>query len=189
GDEWQRFANLRLCYAFMFAYPGKKLLFMGDEFGQGREWNHNAALDWDLLERELHQGVATLVGDVNHLYRSLPALHRLDNEPAGFEWIDCDDRDNSVIAFTRRAADAAEVVVVCNFTPVVRHGYRIGMPRAGRYAECLNSDARQYAGRGIGNLGAVQTEPVSCHGHAQSVELSLPPLGALWFVHEPQDER
>ena len=164
----------------MYAYPGKKLMFMGGEFGQEREWNHDASLDWHLLEQPRHAGVQQLVRDLNRLYRDSPVLYEVDFDPWGFEWIDCSDNQQGVISFQRHARDSADiVVVVCNMTPVPRHDYRIGAPRAGDYVELINSDADCYGGSGIGNLGRVRTEPVSTHGHEQSLKLNLPPLATL----------
>ena len=180
GDRWQKFANLRLYFTFMYGHPGKKLLFMGGEFGQAREWNHDASLDWHLLDDPPHRGVQRLVRDLNRLYRATPALHERDFEPEGFEWIDGNDRQQSVISFIRRARDGADfVVVVCNFTPVPRHGYRIGVPAPGPYRELLNSDAGVYGGSGLGNRGRVVAENVPCHGRPHSLGLELPPLGAV----------
>jgi 1,4-alpha-glucan branching enzyme len=180
GDAWQKFANLRLYYTFMYGHPGKKLLFMGCEFGQGREWNHASALDWSLLEVSWHAGVQRLVRDLNRLYVHTPALHEVDFNSAGFEWIDCTDVEQSVMAFLRRGTDPQDlVVVVCNFTPVPRHGYRIGVPSAGRYRELINSDGTDYGGSGTGNLGAVDAEAIEAHGRPWSINLTLPPLAAL----------
>lgn len=154
GDRWQRFANLRAYYAFMWAHPGKKLLFMGGEFAQEREWNHDGALDWHLLEDPLHDGIRRLLGDLNAAYRGEEALHALDAEPDGFRWVIGDDAGNSVFAFLRRGRDGAPpVLVVANMTPVPRSSYRVGVPRAGRWREALNSDAAVYGGSGMGNFG------------------------------------
>jgi 1,4-alpha-glucan branching enzyme len=186
GDAWQQFANLRLLYSFMYCYPGKKLLFMGAEFAQGREWNHAASLDWSLLDIEWHSGVNQLVRDLNQLYQDTPALYQLDADGNGFEWIDCSDNEQSVIAFLRCGKDANDVViVVCNLTPLVRHDYNIGVPRAGCYRELLNSDATAYSGSGVGNQGAVTAEPVRTHGRDYSLNLTLPPLAAL--VLQPEN--
>ena len=180
GDRWQRFANLRLYFGFMWAHPGKKLLFMGGEFGQQAEWNHDSELDWAALADGAHQGVKRLVGDLNHLYRTLPALHQCDCEPRGFEWIDFADHEQSVLAFVRRGRDAdAILLAILNFTPVPRHGYRIGVPRAGHYAEVLNTDAAWYGGSDLGNGGAVSTVAAPCHGRADSLTLTLPPLACV----------
>jgi 1,4-alpha-glucan branching enzyme len=185
GDEGQRFANLRAYLGFMWAQPGKKLLFMGGEFGQWREWNHDAPLDWALLDDpvrgSLHRGVQSLVRDLNRLHRTLPALHAADCDARGFEWIDCQDALHSVIAWLRRASDRIDdcVLAVCNFTPVPRHGYRIGVPYHGRWTEVLNSDATCYGGSGMGNLGGVNAEPIPWHARPHSVSLTLPPLSLL----------
>jgi 1,4-alpha-glucan branching enzyme len=185
GDRWQSFANLRLYYAFMYAHPGKKLLFMGGEFAQVREWNHNQSLDWHLLEQEDHAGVQQLLRDLNQFYRGTPALHQLDFSDEGFEWIDCSDTEQCVIAFVRHGKEPSQLAVaVCNMTPVVRGNYRIGVPQPGRYLERINSDADLYGGSGIGNLGAVETEPVCEHGREQSLNLVLPPLATLIFTLE-----
>ena len=178
GDDWQKFANLRLLLGWQYCHPGAKLLFMGGEFGQQSEWNHDAALDWHLLEQEPHRGVLSWVRDLNRLYRDEPALHSSDHEPDGFRWVDCHDADNSVLAFLRLAGDRC-LLVVANFTPVPRRRYRIGVPSPGRWRELLNSDATEYGGSGKGNLGVVETNPVPSHGHDQSLELSLPPLGII----------
>ncbi len=185
GDAWQKFAGLRGYYALMWAYPGKKLLFMGQEFAQGREWNHEAALDWNLLDIGWHRGVKALVSDLNRLHRERGALHERDCEPEGFRWLVVDDRDNSVFAWIREGAPGtAPVVAVANFTPVPRPGYRLGLPRAGRWREILNTDAAEYGGSGCGNGGAVGTESVPSHGQAQSAAITVPPLGTIWLAHE-----
>jgi 1,4-alpha-glucan branching enzyme len=181
GDDWQKFANLRVFFAFMYGHPGKKLLFMGGEFGQTHEWNHDSSMDWHLLEMgPYHRGLQRLVQDLNTLYRTESALHQVDFEPAGFRWIDCNDWEGSVISFLRRARDPADVLVfVCNFTPVVRHGYRIGVPRGGFYQERLNTDLYPYGGSNVGNGEGVGAEDIAQHGFAHSVSLTLPPLAAL----------
>ena len=180
GDRWQRFANLRVYYAFMFTHPGKKLLFMGGEFAQEREWDHNSSLDWHLLDDPLHAGVRNLVRDLNRAYRGVTALHRRDCEPDGFEWIDYTDVDKSVVSYVRRGEAPDEVcVVICNFTPVVRERYRIGVPLPGFYEETLNTDSALYGGGDIGNAGGVQSQPTPCHGRGHSVDLTLPPLAAI----------
>jgi len=183
GDRWQRFANLRLYLAFMWSHPGKKLLFMGGEFGQLREWNHENGLDWQLLDDPLHAGVQRLVRDLNRLLRSAHALHEKDFEPAGFEWIDHVDASQSVLSFLRRGCDPrAIVVVVCNLTPVVRRGYRIGVPQAGRYLERINTDSEYYGGSNVGtSLGVAQSQERSWHQRPHCLELTLPPLGTLIF--------
>ena len=183
GDAWQRFANLRLLYAFMYAYPGKKLLFMGCEFGQEREWDVDRALDWELLEQPAHRGIQALVRDLNGAYTHHPALHQRDCDGSGFSWVDCSDHEHSVVAFLRLASDPRDhLLVICNFTPLVRYDYRIGVPASGRYLELLNTDAQVYGGSGVGNLGAVSTEDVSAHGQPWSLRLTLPPLAALLFA-------
>jgi 1,4-alpha-glucan branching enzyme len=183
GDDWQQFANLRAFYTFMYGHPGKKLLFMGGEFGQTNEWDHEASLDWHLLEMgPYHRGLQRLVQDLNGLYRTQPALHQVDFSPDGFQWIDCDDSDASVVSFLRRARDPEDFLVfVCNFTPVVREGYRIGVPRGGFYHERINTDGAIYGGSNVGNAGNVLAEPVPTHGQPQSLLLTLPPLATLVF--------
>jgi len=182
GDEWQRFANLRLLYAYMFALAGKKLLFMGGEFGQIREWDHESSLDWDRVQHPMHSGLKRWVEDLNRTYRESPALHQLDTDPAGFEWIDSNDNECCVVSFLRKAKSSAEtIVVVCNFTPVPRLGYRLGVPSGGFWRELLNSDATEYGGSGVGNLGGVHATQRSVHGRPYSLELTLPPLGALFL--------
>ncbi|MBO9515511.1 MAG: 1,4-alpha-glucan branching protein GlgB [Variovorax sp.] len=181
GDPWQKFAGLRNLYGYFWAYPGKKLLFMGGEFAQWAEWNAERGLDWHLLEQPSHQGIRRLVRDLNNVYRHFPALHELDCEPQGFEWICHDDADQSVFAFVRRAADGGCVVAACNFTPVVRHGYRLGMPLAGAYREIINTDHAIYGGSGLGN-GILETQAIPWHGRAQSMSLTLPALCTLMWV-------
>ncbi|MDR7455548.1 MAG: 1,4-alpha-glucan branching enzyme, partial [Armatimonadota bacterium] len=182
GDDWQRFANLRLLLASMYAQPGKKLLFMGGEFGQWREWDHERSLDWHLLDDERHAGVQRLVADLNRLYRELPALHEGDCQPWGFEWVDAGDAEQSVIAFLRRGRTAADdVLVVCHFTPVPRDNYLVGVPAPGYWRERLNTDAAAYGGSGRGNLGGVEASPHPAHGRYHSLSLTLPPLAALFF--------
>ncbi len=180
GDVWQRHATLRALYGYMFAHPGKKLLFMGGEIGQWREWNHDGELDWAVLGDARHAGLQRWVKDLNHLYASEPALWQKDDAPEGFQWIDCHDHEHSVLSLLRRGQDdAAHVVAVVNFTPVPRHGYRVGVPAPGSYHERLNSDAEVYGGSNVGNGGWIPTEPVPAHGFAQSVSLTVPPLGFL----------
>ncbi len=182
GDEWQRFANLRLLYGYMFAQSGKKLLFMGDEFGQVREWAHDSQLEWWVLQYPLHEGMQKWVEQLNRAYRTHPALHELDLDPAGFEWIDCNDSTASTISLLRKGKSARDaVVVVCNFTPVPRLNYRLGVPSAGFWQEILNSDAKEYGGSGMGNLGGVQAEAEPVHGRPYSLNLTLPPLSALYL--------
>jgi len=186
GDRWQQFANLRLYYGFMWAHPGKKLLFMGGELAQQAEWNHDAQLDWGSLADERHRGVQRVVADLNRLYRALPALHECDCEPRGFEWIDFADRDQSIIVFLRRGrSDDAVVIVLCNFTPVPRMLYRIGLPRAGHYREIFNSDAAWYGGTNLGNGGGVEAVAAPCHGRDYSAAVTLPPLACVMFAWQP----
>jgi 1,4-alpha-glucan branching enzyme len=182
GDMWQQFANLRLYYGYLFGHPGKKLLFMGGEFAQRAEWYHATSLEWHLLAYEPHQGIQRLVADLNRLYAAEPALHEVDFDWHGFEWIDCNDTDSSVLSFLRRAKDPENfLVVVTNFTPVVREAYRVGVPAPGFYREVLNTDAGVYGGSNVGNRGGVQAEPVPWLGRPYSLNLRLPPLGALFF--------
>lgn len=182
GDDWQKFANLRVLFGYMYAQPGKKLLFMGGEFGQWREWSHDQSLDWHLLEYPTHRGVQRWVQDLNRLYREEPALYELDFDPSGFEWVVANDAEQSVVALLRRGRSADEVIlVVCNFTPVVRYGYRLGVPFGGFWQELLNSDAEVYGGSGVGNLGGVEAEATASHGRPYSLTLTLPPLAAVYF--------
>jgi 1,4-alpha-glucan branching enzyme len=183
GDDWQKFANLRALYGYMYAQPAKKLLFMGGEFGQWREWSHDGSLDWDLVDYPLHSGVQQWIRDLNRLYRSEPALHELDCEPAGFEWIDCGDAESSVVSLIRKGKSTANLVLmVCNFTPVPRQEYRIGAPHGGFWREALNSDATEYGGSGMGNRGGVDADPWPQHGRPFSLPLTLPPLSALFLT-------
>jgi len=183
GDEWQQFANLRLLYGYMWGHPGKKLLFMGGEFAQRREWQHDESLEWHVLQYPLHAGMQRWVRDLNRLYRDTPALYELDFSPEGFEWVDCNDSESSVITFLRKDRSRGGVVlVVCNFTPLVRENYRVGVPRGGVWHERLNSDAPVYGGSGQGNLGAVEAAPLASHGHYHSLTLRLPPLGVLFLL-------
>ena len=186
GDDWQKFANLRAFYAFMYGHPGKKLLFMGGEFGQTSEWYHEVSLDWHLQEMgPYHRGLQRLLRDLNALYRTQAALHQVDFDPAGFQWIDCNDWAASVVSFVRRARDPEDFLVfACNFTPVPREGYRIGVSRGGYYREVLNTDAEAYGGSNLGNAGGVMAEPVPRHGHEYSLALTLPPLAAVVFRQE-----
>jgi 1,4-alpha-glucan branching enzyme len=184
GDLWQRFANLRLLFGYMWTHPGKKLVFMGGEFGQWREWNHERELDWDLTDEAPHAGVQRWIADLNRAYRERPALHQLDFAQAGFQWIDNHDSDNSILTYLRLAADGSPVLVACNFTPVVRERYRVGVPRAGAWREILNSDAPFYGGSGVGNLGRVEAEATPWHGKEQSLRLTLPPLATILLEPE-----
>jgi 1,4-alpha-glucan branching enzyme len=182
GDEWQKAANLRALYTYMYAHPGKKLMFMGCEIGQWREWNHDASIDWDLLARPLHAGLQQFVRDLNRVYREEPALHQVDFDSSGFEWIDCNDHESSIISLMRHAADPREsVIVVLNWTPIVRRGYRVGVPAAGFYRELVNSDASVYGGSNVGNAGGLEAEPIAQHGRPYSLNLTLPPLAGLVF--------
>jgi 1,4-alpha-glucan branching enzyme len=186
GDDWQKFANLRALFGYMWGHPGKKLLFMGGEFAQRREWTHDGELEWWVSSLPEHAGVQRLVRDLNAVYRSEPALHRIDFSPDGFEWLDVDNAEASVLAFLRKAGDSPPILVVCNLTPVPRHNYLIGVPKRGIWREVLNSDAREYGGAGWGNMGGVESVPVSTHGRVESVNLTLPPLSTLmlrWESH------
>jgi len=184
GDDWQKFANLRLLFGSMYAQPAKKLLFMGGEIGQWSEWQHDHSLDWNLLLGEAHAGVQRWVIDLNRYYRQQPALFEQDLDPAGFEWIDVHDVDAGTLSFLRWSGNGESVVaVVCNFTPVSRHGYRVGVPRSGHWREALNSDAKAYGGSGQGNFGGLETSPVEAHGRPQSLEMTLPPLAIVMFEH------
>jgi len=182
GDEWQKFANLRLLLGYMYAQPGKKLLFMGGEFGQWREWVHDESLEWHLLQYLPHSGLQQWVSDLNRLYRSQPALYQVDFDSAGFEWVDCNDVEHSVVSLIRRGRSRYDVIaVVCNFTPVTHFNYRIGVPRPGLWRELLNSDAREYGGSGQGNLGGVEAAPIPFHGRPYSLTITLPPLATVFF--------
>ena len=192
GDRWQMLANLRALFAHMWAHPGKKLLFMGGELGQWDEWDEAKPLDWALLDVPDHQGLQQLVRDLNRCYRRYPALHQADDHPQGFRWIDANDTHQSVASYLRfpRAMEGAPVgaddyvACVANFTPVPRERYRIGVPAAVRHVEIVNTDASVYGGSGMGNLGSVEVSPEPCHGHDQSLELTLPPLATLWLAPE-----
>jgi 1,4-alpha-glucan branching enzyme len=181
GDDWQRFANLRLLLGYMWMHPGKKLLFMGGEFAQWREWNHDQSLDWHLLAHERHRHVQQWVRDLNNLYRAEPALHASDCSPEGFEWIDTGDAAHSVLSFLRRGEGAATIVVACNFTPVPHHNYRVGVPAGGFWRELLNSDATCYGGSGQGNLGGFDAAPLPAAGRSHSLNTTLPPLSIVVF--------
>jgi 1,4-alpha-glucan branching enzyme len=188
GDDWQKFANLRLLFAYMYAQPGKKLMFMGDEFGQWHEWDHEQSLDWHLLDQPMHSAMRLWVGDLNRILREEKALHELDFDPAGFSWIDVTDADQSIVSLIRRGRSPQDIIVgVFNFTPVPRHNYQIGIPLAGRWLELLNSDAPLYGGSGQGNLGGVEAVPISVHGHRHSLTLTLPPLAALFLKPAPSN--
>jgi 1,4-alpha-glucan branching enzyme len=185
GDDWQKFANLRLLLAYMYAMPGKKLLFMGIEFAQWSEWDHEKSLDWHLTDEPMHGGMSRLTGDLNRVMREEKALHELDFDPAGFAWIDASDAEQSVISFVRRGSRDEMLVAAFNFTPVPRHNYQIGAPVGGHWLEILNSDAPIYGGSGQGNLGGVDAAPVGRHGHLHSLNLTLPPLGAVFLKPDP----
>jgi 1,4-alpha-glucan branching enzyme len=180
GDEWQRFANLRAYLSFMWTHPGKKLLFMGGEIAQQREWDHDRSLDWHLLDDPRHAGVQRLVRDLNRLYRQVPALHTLDSQPDGFRWSVIDDATNSIFAYLRLDAENGKpVLVVCNFTPIPRDGYTVGIPVAGEWKEIFNSDAAIYGGSNMGNSGSVQGTTEASHGHPASLSLTIPPLATI----------
>jgi 1,4-alpha-glucan branching enzyme len=190
GDDWQKFANLRLLYGFMFGHPGKKLLFMGDEFGQWSEWNHEAGLEWHLLKNPLHAGLQRWVRDLNTLYRGLTSLHEFDFNPTEFEWVDCKDSQRSIVSFLRRGSRPDDLILfVCNFTPVVRENYRVGVPLEGSWKEILNSDAPLYGGSGQGNFGGLTTIPLPIHGRPFTLNMRLPPLGVLAFQPDSQSTR
>ena len=183
GDEWQQFANLRLLTGYMWAHPGKKLLFMGGEFGQKREWTHEQSLEWHVLQYSHHAGMRRWISDLNRFYRHTPALYQRDFTPDGFEWIDCNDTESSTLAFLRKGNDPSDVVlIVCNFTPVPRDNFRVGVPRGGHWRECLNSDARYYGGSDLGNFGGVEAAPLPAHGRHHSLTLRLPPLATLFLT-------
>jgi 1,4-alpha-glucan branching enzyme len=185
GDDWQKFANLRLLYGYMYAQPGKKLLFMGGEFGQWNEWYHEESLHWHLLDYPLHATLQRWVEDLNRTYRQEPALHQLDFDPAGMEWIDCNDSLHSVLSLIRKGrSEEDNLIIVCNFTPVPRYNYRVGVPRPGYWREILNSDAKEYGGSGHGNLGGIESSPIPYHGRPCSINLTLPPLGAIFLKYQ-----
>jgi 1,4-alpha-glucan branching enzyme len=182
GDDWQKFANLRLLLGFMYAHPGKKLLFMGGEFGQRREWVHEESLNWNLLQSQPHQGVQRWVRDLNHFYKKERALYEVDFEPHGFEWIDFSDWEKCIVCFLRKGKNPVDsVLVVCNLTPVPRSHYRVGVSQSGSWKEVLNSDAKEYGGSGLGNMGRVESAPVPFHGKDHSLSLTLPPLSVVVF--------
>jgi 1,4-alpha-glucan branching enzyme len=185
GDAWQRFANLRLLYALMYAQPGKKMLFMGAELAALAEWNHDGTLDWSLRDRDGHRGVGELLAHLNRTYAGEPALHERDVDARGFEWIEADDAERSVLSFARRGDDEAyPILVACNFTPLPRHNYRLGVAFEGTWREIVNTDAREYGGSGQGNLGAADTSPVPCHGRPHSITVTVPPLGAVFLKRD-----
>jgi 1,4-alpha-glucan branching enzyme len=182
GDDWQKFANLRLLYGLMYGFPGKKLLFMGCEFAQRNEWNHEQSLDWHLTQFLPHAGMQKWISDLNEVYRKESALHQVDFHYSGFEWIDFHDKASSVITFIRKSNDEKDnIIVACNFTPVPRYNYRIGVPEKGMYGEILNSDSSYYNGSNVGNSGVIETESISQHGRENSLVLTLPPLGMIFI--------
>jgi 1,4-alpha-glucan branching enzyme len=181
GDDWQKFANLRLLYGYMYAMPGKKLLFMGAEWGQWQEWKHDSSLHWEQPNHPPHGGMQRWVTDLNNSYRAEPGLHEEDCFPDGFEWIDCHDAGASIFSFLRKSRRGDPILVVCNFTPVVRINYRVGVPHGGYWREMLNSDSDLYWGSGQGNAGGAQAEPVPQHGRPFSLNITIPPLGILYF--------
>jgi 1,4-alpha-glucan branching enzyme len=183
GDDWQRFANLRALYGYMWAQPGKKLLFMGAELAQWREWAFDEELDWHLLDHANHAGIRRWIEDLNRFYRSEPAMHDLEHDPQGFEWVDANDATASSVTLLRRSRSGDVVLVACNFTPIPRSSYRIGVPEAGFWREMLNSDADIYGGSGQGNLGGVDALPIPLHGRPRSITVTLPPLGVVFFKH------
>jgi 1,4-alpha-glucan branching enzyme len=188
GDDWQKFANMRLLFGYMYAQPGKKLLFMGGEIGQWNEWNHESSLDWHLLAYPPHSGIQRWVEDLNRLYRDEPALHELDFHPDGFEWIDCSDSQGSILNLIRKGSSTGDMLLVAlNFTPIPRFNYRVGVPRMGYWKEILNSDSGEYGGSGLGNLGVVDTSSVPYHGRPYSLALTLPPLGVVFFKIEENE--
>jgi 1,4-alpha-glucan branching enzyme len=185
GDDWQRFANLRLLFGYMYGHPGKKLLFMGGELAQWNEWYHEGSLDWHLLGYPPHEGVQRWVKDLNRFYRTEPAMYELDFDARGFEWIDFHDWEQSIISFIRKGKNTDTIIlIVCNFTPIPRYNYRIGVPRGGLWKEALNSDSNIYGGSGHGNLGDVEATPAPSYGRYYSLSLTLPPLGILFFKSE-----
>lgn len=191
GDCWQQFANLRAYYGYMWGYPGKKLLFMGNEFAQGREWNYQESLDWFLLNDEhggWHKGVLNWVRDLNRIYRQYPALYQQDYDPAGFEWLVVDDAEQSVFAFERKAKDGSSIIVVSNFTPIPRDNYRFGVYEDAIYKEILNSDSAYYMGSNLGNFGDIVCEEIESHGKPYSISLTIPPLATIFIVKESKPQ-
>ena len=188
GDAWQKFANLRAYYGYMWGYPGKKLLFMGNEFAQGREWNYEESLDWFLLDENhgglWHKGVLQLVKDLNGIYQKNAPLFELDGEPEGFDWLVVDDAENSVFAFERKSTDGERIIVISNFTPVPREGYRIGVNVAGEYEEILNTDSMYYQGSNVGNFGLVESEEIASHGRENSISVTIPPLATIYLKYK-----
>jgi 1,4-alpha-glucan branching enzyme len=185
GDTWQKFANMRVLLGYMFGQPAKKLLFMGAEIGQWNEWNHDTSLDWNLMDYTFHSDLQKWLRDLNHFYKSEPAMHEIDFEPHGFEWIDCNDSEGSTLSFIRKARSNDDVILVaCNFTPVPRQNYRVGVPRGGFWREVLNSDSRHYQGSGQGNIGGVEAAPIHSHGRSHTLVLTLPPLSVVFMKHQ-----
>jgi 1,4-alpha-glucan branching enzyme len=182
GDEWRRFAGLRALFGYMWAHPGKQLLFMGSEFGQGNEWSADQGLDWWMLDFDVHSGVQRLVGDLNRAYRSSPALWTQDSVPAGFSWIDANDAPGNTLSFLRHGSDGSVLACVVNFSAVPHESFRLGLPSPGPWREVLNTDAVGYGGSGVGNLGLVTAESTPWHGQPASAVLSVPPLAALWLA-------
>jgi len=190
GDDWQKFANLRLLYGYMYAQPGKKLLFMGGEFGQWSEWHHDESLEWHLLQYDPHSGLKKWLQDLNDLYVKNPALYERDFEPEGFEWIDCGDSQQSVISLVRKGlSEKDRMLVICNFTPVTHFDYKVGAPRKGIWKEALNSDSAYYGGSGQGNLGGIHAGQGPCHGRPYRLKLTLPPLATVYLKWEEGDGR
>jgi 1,4-alpha-glucan branching enzyme len=184
GDLWQKNANLRALFGYMFAQPAKKLIFMGGEIAQWSEWQHDSSVDWHLLEWQDHRGMQKWISDLNNFYRNEPAMYEYDLDPAGFEWIDIHDWQNSTVVVLRKGRTTnAKVVIACNFTPVPRENYRVGVPWSGYWREALNSDAWEYAGSGMGNAGGVMAERIESHGREYSINITLPPLAAVFFVN------
>jgi 1,4-alpha-glucan branching enzyme len=181
GDTWQKFANLRALFAYMYTLPGKKLVFMGGEIAQWDEWNHESSISWELLDQARHDGMRRLVGDLNALYRRSPSLHDTDSDPAGFEWIDANDGEQSTLSFLRKSEAGEKLAIICNFTPVPRQNFRVGVPESGVWEEVLNTDAPLYGGSGQGNLGGVDSTPFPAQGRAQSLVITLPPLAVVVF--------
>jgi len=184
GDRWQQLANLRAYFAFMWAHPGKQLLFMGQEFGQDAEWAESRELDWWLLDQPGHHGLLQLMGDLNRVYRETPALWAKDDEPEGFQWIDANDAWGNVLSFVRSDGQGSHVACVVNFSAMPHYDYRVGLPAAGTWHEVVNTDADIYAGSGVGNMGGVTAEESSSHGQPASAVIQVPPLGAVWLRHE-----
>jgi len=184
GDDWQKFANLRSLYGYMFTHPGKKLLFMGLEFGQWQEWAHAKSLEWDQANFMPHRGLQLLVRDLNLLYRDVPAMHELDFDSSGFQWVDCHDAAQSTLSYIRRDKSGGAVVVILNLTPVPRYGYRLGVPQGGYYQEALNTDAEMYGGSNLGNAGGVDAEDIAWMDQPYSVQITVPPLSCM--VLRPQ---